>query len=83
MIQNTLETREIISVNAYDFATRKFVGHFENTGQAAKKLFIRTNTSVWNYVKLGTQVKKKNGRPRSGVKSYKGQVYHFELAKPE
>ena len=84
MIHNNFANQEVTSVNAYDFETKKFVGFFENTAIASRKLFIRSSESIWLYVKTKhIQVSGKPGRPKSGVKSYKGQVYHFELAKPE
>lgn len=76
MITSPLLGQTELPVTAYDFATRKFIGTYANSRKAANSLFIRTYSSVFTYAN--------SKRPnRRGVKSYKGQVYHFELAKPE
>ena len=77
MIKTSYAQREGTKVLAYDFTTRKFVGEYDSIHQAARRLFIRSHGTIYCYAT------KKEGKKCSGVKSYKGQVYHFELAKPE
>lgn len=76
VLSHRIEFENSIKVEAFD-ENGNSVGVFENMSKAARKLFIRYETNIWNYLN-GNKNYKFTGK-RKGIKSYKtGKRYHFK-----
>jgi len=65
-------------IRAYDIETGNFIGEFDSMSKAARRLFIRNESSISHYLYGGKGTTFKGHK--KGVASYKdGKRYHFEL----